>query len=153
MQGATSDVSFIRKRQMRQITKPPPNRTQQRFNTKPRGPTEQQQQECRYCGRHRAKKECPVYGQMCRKCGKKNHFQAMCRATTSTVHKTEEIVFVGFVGDRASKAVISIDIGYSRQRSRVQLQMDTGAECNVLPLKLYTRATGGRTLERQGTVK
>ncbi|RLJ22759.1 hypothetical protein DJ031_00295 [bacterium endosymbiont of Escarpia laminata] len=44
MQGATQDVSFIRKRQTRQAASTPHNRTQQRFTTpKPRAPTEQHQ--------------------------------------------------------------------------------------------------------------
>ena len=150
MQGATQDVSFVRKRQMRQTARPPPINTQQRFNSpKLRGPPEQQhQQDCRYCGRRHAKRECPAYGQTCRKCGKKNHFQAKCKATTSTVHTTEQIFFVGFIGDRSTNAVITMDVGHPRTSSRVKFQMDTGAECNVLPLKAYYGATGDRHMKK-----
>ena len=150
MQGATQDVSFVRKRQMRQTARPPHINTQQRFNSpKLRGPPEQQhQQDCRYCGRRHAKRECPAYGQTCRKCGKKNHFQAKCKATTSTVHTTEQIFFVGFIGDRSTNAVITMDVGHPRTSSRVKFQMDTGAECNVLPLKAYYGATGDRHMQK-----
>ncbi|XP_074639495.1 uncharacterized protein LOC141897771 [Acropora palmata] len=36
------------------------------------------QPECRYCGYHHANRQCPAYGQICRKCGQKNHFKAKC---------------------------------------------------------------------------
>ena len=79
----------------------------------------------------------------------KNHVEAKCRATTSTVHTTEEIFFVGLVGDSASKAVITVTVGSSKPSSQVQFQMDTGSECNVLPLKTYCRATGDRKMKVQ----
>ena len=145
MHGDMQDVSFVKKRQIRN----PPNRTQQRVNTpKPRPPTDSYNQECKYCGRRHAKRDCPAYGQICRNCGKKNHFQTKCRATTSTVCTTEEIFFVGLVGDSASKAVITVTVGSSKPNSQVQFQMDTGSECNVLPLKTYCRATGDRKMKK-----
>ena len=79
----------------------------------------------------------------------KNHFEAKFRATTSTVHTTEEIFFVGLVGDSASKAVITATVGSSKQSSQVQFQMDTGSECNVLPLRTYCRATGDRNMRKR----
>ena len=86
MHGDMQDVSFVKKRQNRN----PSSRTQQRVNTpKPRPPTDSYNQECKYCGRRHAKRDCPAYSQICRNCSKKNHFQAKCRATTSTVRTTE----------------------------------------------------------------
>ena len=145
MHGEMKDVSFVKKRHNRN----PPSRTQQRVNTpKPRPPTDSYNQECQYCGRRHAKRDCPAFGQICRKCKKRNHFEAKCRATTSTIHTTEEIFFVGLVGDSASKAVITVTVGSSSPSSQVQFQMDTGSECNVLPLRTYCRATGDRKMKK-----
>ena len=86
MHGDMQDVSFVKKRHNRN----PPSSTQQRVNTpKPRPPTDSYNQECKFCGRRHARRDCPAYGQICRKCKKKKkHFEAKCRPTTSTVHTT-----------------------------------------------------------------
>ena len=34
---------------------------------------------CNYCGFHHESRRCPAYGKDCRACGKKNHFESMCR--------------------------------------------------------------------------
>ena len=36
--------------------------------------------ECRYCGQQHQQRQCPAYGKICRKCGKKNHFANVCRS-------------------------------------------------------------------------
>ena len=36
--------------------------------------------QCKYCGGKHEKRNCPAYGKTCRKCGKKNHFEKVCRA-------------------------------------------------------------------------
>ena len=53
-------------------------------SAKTRGPV-QNWPECKNCGRHHASRQCPAYGQTCRGCGKKNHFQSKCRAATAQV--------------------------------------------------------------------
>ena len=39
---------------------------------------ERQTLECRYCNRRHEKGKCPAFGQVRRKCGKRNHFAAAC---------------------------------------------------------------------------
>ena len=148
MQSGTHDVvSFVRKRQTRHAASTPANRTYKKTSTPKRATTVEQ--DCKYCGRQHGKRECPAYGQTCRKCGKKNHFQAKCRAAQlSNVHMNEEVFFVGLIGDRSSKAVITVDVGRPRPQSRVQFQMDTGAECNVLSKKTYCTVTGDSQMKR-----
>ena len=59
-----------------------------------------------------------------------------CRAAQlSNVHMNEDVFFVGLIGDKSSKAVMTVDFGRTKLQSRVQFQMDTGAECNVLSKK------------------
>ena len=149
MQSGTNDVvSFVRKRQTRHAASTPTNRTYKKSST-PKRATTVEQQDCKYCGRQHGKRECPAYGQTCRKCGKKNHFQAKCRAAQlSNVHMNEEVFFVGLIGDRSSNAVITVDVGRPRPQSRVQFQMDTGAECSVLSQKTYCRVTGDSQMKR-----
>ena len=149
IQSGTHDVvSFVRKRQTRHAASRPTNRTYKKTSTPKRARTVEQQ-DCKYCGRQHGRRECPAYGQTCRKCGKKNHFQAKRReAQLSNVDMNEEVFFVGLIGDRSSKTVITVDVGRPRPQSRVQFQMDIGAECNVLPQKTYCRVTGDSQMKR-----
>ena len=148
MQSGNHDVvSFVRKRQTRHAASTPANRTYKKTSAPKRATTVEQ--DCKYCGRQHGTRECPAYGQTCRKCGKKNHFQAKCRAAQlSNVHMNEEVFFVGLIGDRSSKAVITVDVGRPRPQSRVQFQMDTGAECNVLSKKTNCTVTGDSQMKR-----
>ena len=36
---------------------------------------------CRFCGKAHNKGECPAYGQVCNRCGHKNHFESKCRSS------------------------------------------------------------------------
>ena len=40
----------------------------------------QPQYTCNNCEKQHAKRQCPAYGQKCRKCGKLNHFAKYCRS-------------------------------------------------------------------------
>ena len=62
------------------------------------------------------------------------------------MHMNEEVFFVGLIGDKSSKAVITMDVGRPRPQSR--FQMDTGAKCNVLSQKTYCRVTGDSQMKR-----
>ena len=110
---------------------------------------------CKYCVRRHAKRECPAYGLTCRKCGKKPHFQAKCRATQFASHtvdeeeeEEEEVFFIGLIGEQPSKAVVTLQIGRPNKHSRVEFQMDRGAECNVIPKKQHIQATGDHQMKR-----
>ncbi|XP_070537022.1 uncharacterized protein [Ptychodera flava] len=54
-------------------------------------PSEQQtKKQCRYCGTvHELKKDrCPAYGEVCRKCNKKNHFARVCKQQKANKRRT-----------------------------------------------------------------
>ena len=36
--------------------------------------------DCRFCGKAHDKGQCPAYGKICNKCGRKNHFESKCQA-------------------------------------------------------------------------
>ena len=54
----------------------------ERTRAKPRQSPQNQQAECKFCGRkHELVKElCPAFGKQCSNCGKNNHFAAKCNA-------------------------------------------------------------------------
>ena len=36
--------------------------------------------DCKFCGKAHDKGQCPAYGKICNKCGRKNHFESKCQA-------------------------------------------------------------------------
>ena len=69
--------------------------------------------ECRFCGYHHANRQCPAYGQTCRKCGQKDHFQSKCRLAkpqVNNVEMIEEVFRISQVG-ADSRAMITMGVG------------------------------------------
>lgn len=133
--GTEESVGAVRTQQRNE----PPQNTR-----RPRDPPIQRT-ECRFCGYQHGNRQCPAKGQTCHKCGQKNHFQSRCRATNPKVNTVEEVpeeVFrISKVGSR-SRALITMEVGMQGNQSQVTFQLDTGAECNLISLKDYQRATG-----------
>ena len=46
----------------------------------PRGRSGSNIRNCKYCGKSHNRGNCPAYGKKCQKCGKENHFKAVCRS-------------------------------------------------------------------------
>ena len=134
---------------------PRKRKTKQSQQTYPRKPptstgtrgTGNKQSECKYCGRlHEFKKEiCPAYGKTCLKCKKKNHFASKCmqdkrlhipegsfvkQVDEETDHGSEifQITSVNVLDD---SQLVTLKI---KNGNRIQFQLNTGAQCNVLPL-------------------
>lgn len=42
---------------------------------------EQERESCNNCGKQHPRNKCPAYGTLCRKCGKANHWQSVCRSS------------------------------------------------------------------------
>jgi len=117
--------------------------------------------ECWNCGRkHQFHKRelCPAFGKTCNKCNKPNHFAIKCRTPTkskgvSMVESDEEEngsgisavtddldeVFpteVSAVGvDDSQLVTVQLESG-----NFLRFQVDTGAQCNVIPVTLYKKA-------------
>ena len=110
---------------------------------------------CEFCGREHdlAKREnCPAFGRSCNKCGKKNHFVNLCfghtpKPTTRThpvycfedehldeVFGVEEISAVML--DDSQLVTLKLESG-----NYLRFRPNTGAQCNVVPLHLYKKAT------------
>ena len=104
--------------------------------------------ECRNCGRKHefSKRElCPAFGKMCNKCRKPNHFAVKCRTRSSKFiraveeNDAEEVFQTSASGvsvDDSQCVTLQLDSGHY-----LQFQVDTGAQCNVVPIDLYKKAT------------
>ena len=106
--------------------------------------------ECWNCGRQHGrqpKELCQAFGKSCDFCGKQNHFANKCRqkrpgSTRNSVRAIGEPdeVFPVREGatllDDSECVTLKLDSG-----NYIRFQIDSGAQCNVLPLKLYKRAT------------
>ena len=93
---------------------------------------------------HEHKKElCPAFGKTCNKCNKRNHFAAKCRskqkagAIQALDEDGEEVFQTGLDSlDDSQTVTVKLESG-----SYLRFQADTGAQCNVIPLTVYKRAT------------
>ena len=92
---------------------------------------------CPFCDRQHGgpKESCPAFGQQCRKCGKKNHFQKVCRSTMTTVRPevceiTREELLTLQNGDK-DRAYCNLRVNHHT----VCFLLDCGATVNLLTLK------------------
>lgn len=106
--------------------------------------------QCKKCGMKHEARKCPAYNQVCRKCKKKGHFVVGCQEKKKENKKVHEI------RDNEEESELFIDSMYqvnttSSDRSQVWLEtiaignynvkfkLDTGADCNVLPVMLFNK--------------
>ena len=87
---------------------------------------------CQYCNRQHApqKTACPAYGQVCRRCNKKHHFESVCRSKmrdqTQMLYDEQLLA----LGTNNAKRV------YSRlhvENRSVRFMLDCGSTVNLLP--------------------
>ena len=106
--------------------------------------------ECKFCGTaHEMKKSaCPAVGKKCIKCGKEGHFAKKC-GYSSVNHVEDCEIFSHKPSSKSAYVTVLLN-----NEAEVQLQIDTGASCNILPQSDYIRATGDnqcKNLERSYT--
>jgi len=108
--------------------------------------------ECQNCGRKHdfSKRElCPAFGKVCNKCRKPNHFAVKCRSQRArlvrAVEEGEEEVFQASASgahiDDSQCVTLQLDSG-----NNLRFQVDTGAQCNVVLIDLYKKATKDHSL-------
>lgn len=153
-------------------------RQPQKFKTKSgteRSATQSEAQSitnCKNCGgSHEAKRDkCPAYGQQCHKCKKRNHFQKCCRSSQTSGFKKRSVNHVAIETPSSDEEMffvngINIDTVDSRFLHRndifttvhingkpIELKVDTGAKCNVMPADLFAQlGRNGKLHPSQGT--
>ena len=117
---------------------------------------------CGNCGTKHGKNKCPAYGKTCHHCGKRNHFQKLCRSKSSVNNSVHEInndgasnvyngrestctsekeFFIDTVNANSSihvspdRAFVQLHIG--PQKTPVNFKIDTGSSVNILPQSIY----------------
>ena len=58
------------------------NRSRGKFRSQSKGRAKSSSsiRNCKYCGKSHSRGNCPAYGKKCQKCGKENHFKAVCKS-------------------------------------------------------------------------
>ncbi|KAJ8383911.1 hypothetical protein AAFF_G00213740 [Aldrovandia affinis] len=114
---------------------------------------------CRNCGRLHKPRQCPAYNVDCRKCGKKNHFAAVCRSNPDVALVEAEAPDVNtlyIAGITRAHKKNSRDTGWSTSLrvggTLVTFKLDTGAEANVLPLAVAEGLPMPLNMQRTDTV-
>ena len=111
--------------------------------------------ECWHCGQKhelRPRELCPAFGKLCSKCHKPNHFAVKCRSTVSrttvrTLDENVDEVFPMHIAaielDDSQFVTVKLESG-----NFLRFQVDTGAQCNVIPLAIYKKATKDHDLQQ-----
>ncbi|XP_035679930.1 uncharacterized protein K02A2.6-like [Branchiostoma floridae] len=104
---------------------------------------------CGRCGKgHNTADKCPANGKECRKCGKKNHFAAVCRSKSVSEVRSPEEEFQDFHIEAVHKKKVEgdqafVDLHIAGTSESLKCKLDTGAQVNVLPerdwIKLRSR--------------
>jgi hypothetical protein len=104
---------------------------------------------CKRCETKHKAGECPAYGKKCHKCGKLNHFQIACK--TKQVHnidqdeneEEEDQLYVGTIRiNKIGKKQKEKDSWYEQievEGQKVKIKLDTGADTNLIPLKIFQK--------------
>ena len=102
------------------------------------------QEKCKYCGRIHEPRQCPAYNSTCHECGKKNHYAKMCRnkiKNINRVFRVQKVETPKIYSTHKMKTEETITLK-TEWETELTLQMDTGANVNVVPLKEYVRISG-----------
>lgn len=150
------------------ITKKAPSKWEPRERTmsKPRLQQQHKRQEpklrCFFCGNTHIKnrRQCPAWGQTCRKCGKENHFAKVCQGQTreqrrqevnavddDDEYESDEYIayvsvkeHIGQVGEKEFDSKLTAIMLLNGQEEKMYL--DSGATVNVLSQETCTRLYG-----------
>lgn len=118
---------------------------------------------CRYCGHTHPPRKCPAFHKFCGICKLKGHFAQVCRRKSyvniiknHNINENlydlndNETLFCGMV-DIVKNQKIDND-WYSEitiNKSKViKMKLDSGAQCNVLPIKTYKMLNLSAPIER-----
>ena len=103
---------------------------------------------CSRCGRspEHSRQQCLAREEQCHKCGKRGHFQIMCRSkvsrNVSVVESADQDAFIGVVQDseHANPWVITLAVN----GKPLKFKIDTGADVSVIPHKVFKSIPGAR---------
>ncbi|KAK3084719.1 hypothetical protein FSP39_017965 [Pinctada imbricata] len=140
-----------------QKKKPPFNKPQRRFGQKPnkgrsvsdksndRPRNNLQTISCKNCGKKHVINNCPAFGKICYNCKGRNHYSNLCPKPRSNPnkHKVDTVdqsddLFLGMLSiDSLSDAEDTWIEPIKIHRKAVNFKLDTGAEANIIPAKIF----------------
>lgn len=136
-----------------------------------RKPKASDNKECGKCGNKHEYGKCPAYGQTCKLCQRKNHYARVCKSkkprdyhkktdrSVNEIEQEQDELFIGAIqsnrkrndsqsqkDDKKWKEVLKIN------GQKLTFRLDTGADCNVLPLATYNQVAPKHATSRFGRV-
>ena len=119
---------------------------------------------CFQCGSTNKPQKCPALGKVCHKCGRKNHFARMCKTSATGVTKDQRrrqvhdmdlhSLFIGVLSQEMDTVAVQPPGWFADiflRGLKVQFKLDTGAEANVLPVEIYDKIPGQKSLAKTKT--
>ena len=102
---------------------------------------------CQWCGRNQDhdRQHCPARSATCRKCGKKGHYQAVCKSSAKVSGVNTEDAFIGALDNDQPKDPWKVNLKLNGQS--VTFNIDTGAEVTVISSSVW-RKIGSPTLQK-----
>ena len=76
------------------------------------------QKKCKYCGKQHLPRQCPAFGQTCRKCGKKNHWANCCNARIVGDNQTTEDYVIEAVTKEVGKKTMKTEVQNEVKKTR-----------------------------------
>ena len=116
---------------------------------------------CSRCGRSHKPRQCPAYGQRCKKCQGFNHFASVCRKGSSahlveeenvTPTRSDEEVLMIAVEKVGKKLLAQVPFRVSGCTQVIVCQLDTAASCNILSLSDHRKLGSLPTKESRTTL-
>ena len=122
-----------------------------------RPPVRQQGQQCSYCGSTHRRGQCPAYGQSCNKCGRLNHFAAVCRSRnvnvvdehdeqSSSLSDNFQSMFIGAVSSSCKDDQSGWKESIVINNHPVIFKLDSGAQANTMSLKTFQSIKGNMNM-------
>lgn len=146
---------------------------QRAANTNEKGDADKQQssekRQCQRCGYTHRYKNCPAYNKECKKCGKKGHFIKMCKLVCYVRDKNVKMVqcenddsFIDGVNELMFDMIQVNSINVKKswvkhlnfvdyKNKKIAFKIDTGAECNVLPID-YCKKLGIKEIKSSNII-
>ncbi|KAL4715842.1 hypothetical protein ACJJTC_006421 [Scirpophaga incertulas] len=122
---------------------------------------------CNRCGKQHALRACPAFRRKCAICLKYNHFASQCRNKKDTTNSRKKVMAVQEQSDCSSEdeVVLRYNVNNTHminslfcqekewteniyvQGAMVKFKLDTGAECNTMPLGLFNKISNNTVLQ------
>ncbi|PAA81730.1 hypothetical protein BOX15_Mlig033926g4 [Macrostomum lignano] len=111
---------------------------------------------CKFCGQKHPSGRCPAWGKTCAKCGRRNHFAAVCKSSSQN-KSAHEIETEEPEGNLARNPVFTVSSTNKSKTSSIKnvkldgkllaMQLDSGSDASIIP-KNFWKALGEPRLKR-----